>query len=109
MLEGVVKAHGSPTWHRAAAEHRKEEPLSTTIVTELSNDPYAVFAVVTVHEDDAEERMRESLKQVSKFAINDGLGSIDDVELRASLYSELRVNGLQLSGLMIYGFGAIGE
>jgi hypothetical protein len=93
--------------------------MSTTLVTQLSGEggidmTYQRFLVVTVREDGAEKALKNALGSVSQDSLWDtsneeGEPILDEVEMRASISSELRARALQLVGLQVCGFGWLGE
>jgi hypothetical protein len=88
--------------------------MGTSIVTQITGEPgidmsYARFAVITVKEDGAHNVLGKALAHVSMASLQDGLQGIDEIEMRASISSELKAAGLQMTGLQVCGFTWLGE
>ena len=88
--------------------------MSTTVVAQATGksdaDPaFEQFAVITVREDVHPDVVEKATENVSKRDISPEEGVIDEIELRASLASELKAEGLTLERLEIVGWVWFGE
>lgn len=87
--------------------------MSTTVVAQLTGEPglslsYEEFALITVHEDVERDDLENVTSRVSRsdFAPD---SIVDEIELRASLASELKAEGLTLERLEIVTWVSFGE
>jgi hypothetical protein len=87
--------------------------VSTTVVAQLTGEAgtdlhYEEFAVITVREDVERDTLDKVTRRVSQddYAHD---GDVDEVELRASLASELKAQGLTLERLEIVPWVWFGE
>lgn len=87
--------------------------MSTTVVAQLTGEPsidlyYQEFAVITVREDVEQHTLHKVTQRVSHEDFEHS-GEVDEIELRASLASELKAEGLSLERLEIIRWVEFGE
>lgn len=90
--------------------------MSTSMVVQLTGEPeeddgplYEDFLVVTVRENEREAELRQALRRVSQSSLFTDDEELDEIEMRAAISSELKAEGLQLTGLQVVQYAFLGD